>query len=419
MAQARLTQTDYSSTWPEYLRKAKLASKLDPNAEKPILIDMGTTGAQKELKSLIAESYITEVIDDYDEQLGELFISENAHLYRANLDVKRTSIRDYLKDHYGKTEPWQMGGWAYFPWNGQLIHILAPELFWKLRTIRNRDLISEKEQLLYRKYRCGCLGMSVGSSGALALALQGGSEEIKLADGGVISGSNLNRILTGVTSVGKEKSLVIAQHIYEMNPYQKVSRLKKKLDKKNIVDFFQDPWPIDLVVDEMDDLEMKIRVRIEARSRKLPVIMATELGDHVMLDVERFDQEPDAQLFHGLVGNIEEILERTDISQRQWLKYATDIIGLKNVPVRMQQSLLKVGSTLPTHPQLGGTSMMAGAVNAYAARLLALGEPIKSGRHILSMDDAFLAGHTSYTSRRKHRQHTKVLKNALNSMTKS
>ncbi len=69
--------------------------------------------------------------------------------------------------------------------------------------MRNKNLLTTEEQLQYADFKVGCLGMSVGSNGALTLVLQGGSRQIKLADGGVISGSNLNRIRTTVGRLPK------------------------------------------------------------------------------------------------------------------------------------------------------------------------------------------------------------------------
>jgi len=140
------------------------------------------------------------------------------------------------------------------------------------------------------------------------------------------------------------------------------------------------------------------------------------MGDDVMLDVERFDQDPNLPLFHGIVGNIEEMLERKNMTQREWLKYATGIIGTKNVPLDMQKSLLKIGSTLPTQPQLGGTAMAAGATIAFAVRQLAVGEPLKAGRTVVSLEQTLVSGRKGVRHRLKHRSHSRMLDNAMKKM---
>jgi hypothetical protein len=416
MGRARLVEVDRSLTYPKGLAKVARSTTDYQNEWQPQLVRMDSKNSEKALDQLLAKVDIHDICDVYDEQLAELFLSENAQLYRAPKDIQQASISSYLEDHYAGRPSWQLGTWVYYPWSGQLVHVLDEERFGALRTIRNKELISAEEQAAYAGINVGCAGMSVGSSGAVALVLQGGSHQIKLADGAVISGSNLNRIRTGISSVGLEKSLVIARQLYEMNPYISVDRLGKPVTVDSIQDFFDAPWPLNIVIDEIDDLEVKIRLRVEARKRGLPVLMATDLGDDVMLDVERYDLNPNLPLFHGLAGDIETVLDRTDMTQRQWLKYATQIIGTKNVPLRMQQSLLLVGTKLPTQPQLGGTAMMAGSVLAYAVRMLATNQPLKNGRHVISPDKVLLEGATSLGQKLRHRAHSKALDQAMNSI---
>lgn len=413
MGHANLSDRDYSGSWPASLRSAAKSATLNTLADAPILVRMDVAGAQKDLDNLLADVVVTKVIDNYDEQLAELFLSENAQLYRANIGIKKSSIAEMLEKHYGSTPAWQKGSWVYFPWNGNLVHILEESLFSALRTVRNKDLITAAEQAKYAEFRAMCLGMSVGSSAAIALILQGGSRSIKIADGAVISGSNLNRIRTGISSVGEEKTRVVARQLFEMDPYISVHQLHQPIDPGTLPSFFDEPWPTDVVIDEIDDLEMKIRIRVAARERKLPVLMATDLGDDVMLDVERYDLDPQLPLFHGLVGNIEEILSRKDMTQREWLKFATAIIGTKNVPLDMQKSLLKVGTTLPTQPQLGGTAMMAGSVVAFAVRQIALGHNLKAGRIIISLEKTLLSDRAGFKHKLKHRQHSAILDRAM------
>lgn len=417
MGHIRLTDSDQSATWPSFLRDAvNRQQKLDPKPQHPVLIDMTLKGSERELELLTTKNMVTHVVDNYDEQLAELYLSQDAHLYRANEEVQISSIRDLLQEHYHSLPSWKLGTWAYYPWNGELVHVIEKSLFQELRSIRNRDLITKQEQSKLAEFRVACLGMSVGSSSALALILSGISDKIKLVDGAVISGSNLNRILTGVSSVGTEKATIIQRQLYEMNPYIEVHIIPGKLASTNIQELFSEPWPVDLVIDEIDDLEMKIRVRLEARKRKIPVLMATELGDSVMLDIERFDTEKDLQLFHGLVGNIEDVLDKKDMSQREWMKYATTIIGTKNVPLNMQQSLLKIGTKVVTHPQLGATAMMTGGVLAFATKQIALGRNIPSTRKTISLEEIFLPEHKTLKHRRARRAHTKVVRRSLDAI---
>jgi molybdopterin/thiamine biosynthesis adenylyltransferase len=413
MGQGRLTASNHETQWPDQLKRVAKQARQD-ESRQPVIIEMNSQSSAI-LGALVADNSVYQIIDNYDEQYAELIVSRHPQLYQSTLEVKRESIKEYLDQHYAGKKSWQLGSWVYFPWNGNLVHILEKELFLESRTIRNKDLITAEEQQKYANFTVGCAGMSVGSNVAFSLGLSGGSQKIKLADGAVISASNLNRVMAGVADVGNSKSLTIARKLYEMNPYMTVDCYDENITEQNIDDFFEKPWPIQVVVDEIDDLKAKILLRIEARRRGIPVVMATDLGDDVMLDVERFDLDKKLPLFHGLVQNVEDLLTK-DVSKREWLKYATAIIGPHNTPLRMQQSLLKVGTKLVTQPQLGPTAVMSGVVVAYAVRQLAMGEKLRSGRTLISLDKHLRTDLVTLKHRRLLKKHTQQLKRALKAM---
>ncbi|HEX5394944.1 MAG TPA: ThiF family adenylyltransferase [Candidatus Saccharimonadales bacterium] len=416
MGHAKLTSQDHTKEWPLYLKKVSgKDTELDKNSDEPAVVLMGGPKSETSLEKLISSKQINLVIDSYDEQFAELLLSLNAHLYHANEEVQINSVGKALKDHYGSKKSWQLGAWVYYPWSKQLVHTLSPDDFINLRTIRNRDLITSDEQQALYGFSVGCVGMSVGSASALALVQGGISKNIKIADGAVISGSNLNRILTNISSVGLRKDLVIGRMLYEMNPFIKVRRYGK-ITNESIHALFDEGWKLQAVIDEIDDLETKIRLRIEARKRKIPVFMATELADSVMLDVERFDVEPDRPLFHGMIPGIEEVLHKKDMNHREWMKHAARIIGSQNMPLDMQQSILKIGSTIVTHPQLGSTVLITGGVTTYAIKQVALGKPMPSGRTLISLNESLVPEYRSRAHKRAHRRHTKIIDKALDSM---
>ncbi len=62
-------------------------------------------------------------------------------------------------------------------------------------------------------------------------------------------------------------------------------------------DFFTGNGKLDLLVEESDGFDIKILSRYKARDLKIPVIM--EASDRCMVDVERFDLEPNRSILHG------------------------------------------------------------------------------------------------------------------------
>lgn len=414
MGHKKLDGRDAKKDYPKFLSAAAAQPK-KPASNFPQIVKMQDKDAAEKLEKLLGKSNIYEIIDSYGEQYAELLLSKNAHLYRANENVQTASIAKLLDEHYGKKKSWELGSWVYYPWNGNLVHVLAQPDFEELRTIRNKDLITQTEQKQLADFSAACFGMSVGSAGALALAISGMSKHIKLIDGAVISGSNLNRILTGVSSVGNSKAEVIGRQIYEMNPYSEVEYYDKA-NKENIEEILGGKKPVYVAIDEIDDIEMKIRIRIKARKRRIPVVMATELGDTIMLDIERFDLEPARELFHGMVPGIDEIADSPPENHREWTKHAVSIIDPSNMPMKMQKSLLKIGSTIVTHPQLGSTVMVTGGALAFAVKSIALGQPLKSGRYVISLEKELLADHKTRKYRREHKKHTKIIHKSVSSM---
>jgi len=412
VGQGKLASVDASLNWPKNLQAVAAKSPRDTESWQPVIIEMDAPDAEERLNKLLDEVHVSSVVDNYDEQYAELIVSRRPGLYQSSYEEKVKILEGELAKHHESSHSWQKGSWVYYPWNGTLMHLIPKELFLELRTTRNRNLITGEEQQILEKFNVGCAGMSVGSNGALALGISGYSQQLKIADGAVISGSNLNRVLANSSDVGLSKSLIIARKLHEMNPYMTIQRFGEDITEENISKFFDTPWPLHAVIDEIDNLKVKIMLRVEARKRQIPVLMATDLGDDVMLDVERFDLDPNLPFFHGLVEGVEDLLEK-EVEKREWLRSATMIIGPKNASIRVQQSLAQIGREIATQPQLGGTAIMAGAVLAYAVRKIALGEELRSGRTIISLDSKLLESHDTDEYRRRHKESTEMIERAL------
>lgn len=412
MGQGKLSLADVSLNWPQELKKVAATTTFDSTSWQPEIIEMDGTAAEQKLIELLKRVPIKSVVDNYDEQYAELIVSRRPGLYQSSYEEKVKILEVELAEHHSDSDAWQKGAWVYYPWNGTLSHVIAKEHFLELRSTRNRNLITSEEQAKLGAFNVGCAGMSVGSNAALSIGITGISQQLKLADGAVISGSNLNRVLAGVNDVGLSKSLIIARKIYEMNPFVSIERFDRDITADSIDHFFDTPWPLHAVVDEIDNLMVKIQLRVEAKKRRIPVVMATDLGDSVMLDIERYDLDPDLPFFHGKVKGVEELLTK-QVDRREFLRAAMAIIGPENASTRVQESLMQVGGQLAVQPQLGGTAIMAGSVIAYALRKIALGEDIKSGRINISLDDALLKNAFSEEAIRQHQESTEKINQAF------
>lgn len=270
--------------------------------------------------------------------------------------------------------------WVYYPWRRTVVHLPGPELFRRVRSDRNRNKITTEEQGRLRGLKVAVVGLSVGHAIAHILALESLCGEMRLADFDSIELSNLNRIPATVLDVGVNKAVVAARRIAELDPFLDVRVFTEGLSESNMAEFFDG---LDVVVEECDSLDVKVRVRQEARRRGIPVLMET--SDRGLFDVERFDQEPDRPLFHGLMGDLDAAALR-GLSARDKAPHVMRILEASQLSSRMAASMVEIDRTLSTWPQLGGDVALGAATVAAAVRRLGLGLPLSSGRIRVDLD---------------------------------
>jgi hypothetical protein len=142
---------------------------------------------------------------------------------------------------------------------------------------------------------------------------------------------------------------------------------------------------------------LKVDIRLKARAAHVPVVMVTDNGDNAILDIERFDLDSGYPLFHGLAGDL--AASPADLNDPiQRVNVASAIVGSQITP-RTRFSLTQVGRTLPSWPQLGTAATVGGALGALAARYIACGVPLPSGRYRVDLDEILLGARAHETSR--------------------
>ena len=264
--------------------------------------------------------------------------------------------------------------WAYYPWRRTVTAVLGPRAFRAVRLDRNRNLITTEEQDRLGLLRVGIVGLSVGHAIAYTLAQEGLCGHLRLADFDDLELSNLNRVPAGVFDHGLNKTTAAARRIAELDPYLPVEVFNRGVTAES-VDGFLDG--IDILVEECDSLDTKVLVRQAARERCVPVLMAT--GDRGLLDVERFDVEPQRQILHGLLGDVD-IAELSELPSKDKVPYALRMMDGARLSPRMAASLVEVGNTLATWPQLVGEVALSATLVTEAVRRIGLGEELPSGR---------------------------------------
>lgn len=353
----------------------------DPESEawRPHAFPAADPVARARLAARVAEDGLT-VHDTLRDQLAELIETRE-----PAVDLSPDALRKRIAAHLRGAPPAHHGTWFLYPWSRRAVHVLPEHEFRELRASRNRNKISAEEQERLRAVRIGVIGLSVGSASAIALAMEQVGGELFLADHDRLSLSNMNRLRAGVHEIGVPKATLTARAIAELDPYARVRPFLEGVTDANM-DAFLRPGgrPLDLLVEECDDLYVKVRVRHCARALRIPVIMET--SDRGLLDVERFDLEPDRPIFHGLTGPLEaDALRGLDASEK--VPIVLRILGERTVSARLAASLVEVKSTLKTWPQLASAVSLGAAVVTDTARRIALGQLTTSGRFYLDLDE--------------------------------
>jgi molybdopterin/thiamine biosynthesis adenylyltransferase len=232
--------------------------------------------------------------------------------------------------------------------------------------------------------------------------MMGGAKYMKLADNDVISLSNLNRIRYPLESIGENKAVYCAKQIYEINPYADLKIYKEGITEKNINEFLKKP-KIDILIEEMDNPYLKVKIRFLARKLGIPVIMAADNGDGVIVDIERYDLNKNYPILHGILGKMTPE-DFKSIPPKDVPRIIAKIAGANIADLRMLYSVTEVGKSIYSWPQLGNATTLCGSILTYLARSIILKDKkIKSGRYEVNPKEIFESGYKSVQEVRKRK----------------
>ena len=321
-----------------------------------------------------------QIHDQISTQLDDLVKSKNPTIKKPG----REKLDELKSQHLGGTPEQEYGVWIYYPWSNKLIHTLDEEEFIEVRTNRNRYKITREEQQLLNTKKIGIVGLSVGQSIALTLAMERTCGELRLADYDTAELSNLNRLRTGIQNLGLNKTIIAAREIAEIDPFLKVSIFNDGLHKGNMDSFFTEGGNLDLFVEVCDGLDIKIESRFKARELKIPVIMDT--NDRGMLDVERFDLEPERPILHGLADGLDPENIK-GLTNEEKIPFVLKMIGAESISTRLKASMLEVEQSINTWPQLASSVVLGGALTTDVSRRLLLDQFHDSGRYYIDLEE--------------------------------
>lgn len=281
----------------------------------------------------------------------------------------------------------RFGKWFYFPWSNSLVQYPDEEDLRALLSFRNRELITDQEQRKLGAATIAHVGLSVGLKVLEETVHMGMGRKLIIADHDTVSLTNLNRLNAGMESVGMRKTDVAGIRVSELNPYISQVHLPEGVSPDTLA-VLERRRP-DVIYEHVDHLPTKVLMRQTAGRLAVPLVMATDIGDRSLIDVERYDIS-DTEPFLGRLSPEEiAMIEKGGLNLQETMRLVVEIIGHENISVRMAQSLGRIGVTLGGIAQLGTTAAAGAAYAAVAGRDILLGRPLASGRYELSPQGTF------------------------------
>lgn len=345
--------------------------------------------------------------DQIDLALDELFDIE----FPSKKDTKLPEeVAEFGKSVAGE-DPSAWGEWVYYPWLNKLVHFPPVDKLRALRTSRNRNLVTAEEQGKLYGASILVIGMSVGSNIVEALVSKGIGSKLILVDMDIIEPSNLNRIRSPYHHVGLHKVEAISRKVWEIDPYIEIEMFLDGLNEANLSAILRDHKP-HVIVDEMDELRMKIVLREAANAARIPVVMAADDGDDALLEIERFDLHSELPLFGDRIPD--DVLARIKTGNIPRAELGMLIgryfVGPEFIPLRMYESLGEVGKTLPSWPQLGSAAALSGVSIAYVIKKILLGQKVREGRTLVSLDEKLDIERESEAHQQKLQQYQNMMR---------
>ena len=348
---------------------------------KPILFNRQQETDRLQFDLLLAQHKEIQLIDTFKAQVAELLKCRH-----PAQKWEEQSLQTALEDYSQGLSFGDMGTWVYYPWQQKMVHLLSETDFIEVRTNRNQYRISKHERDILQNKTVGIIGLSVGQSIAVTMAMERTCGRMLLADFDTLELSNMNRIRASVCALGLPKVIIAARAIAEIDPYIQVDIFQEGCHEENIDQFFSGAHPIDLLVEVCDQLELKIACRLKAKQLRIPVVMDT--NDRGMIDVERFDLEPSRSIFHGCIDDYLAV-QGAKIAPEHRMKILFQIVNFELLSEKMKYSMSEIGKTISGWPQVASSVVLGGAITTHLVRAIFLQQHSESGRYYVDIDQIF------------------------------
>jgi len=330
---------------------------------------------------------------------------------REAFDAEHRKYLALLAQARDSPDVWEpdYGTYVYDRRTGDL-YLVAPE-YWhrlallasnaKLLTDPSSTMTAEEIRDRLTDTVVGFIGASLGSNLVEGVVREMRPRVAKLADPDYLEATNLNRLQHGslrylsqpracrtdlkngfeTRFVSKVELLAYENQL--VDPYMEWHLYPEGVTEANLDQFLlggQGEPRLDYVVEEADDVRIKIEVRKRARTHGIPVFMASDLGHRSQAQLQDFSSNPQAPL--GFRVTDEELLRRLERclasgDRVDLFGLASGLLGDDFAVDEYRQWIDQVGEQ-PTNsiPQSGAVAQLSGALGGKLLALHRLGHSL-------------------------------------------
>jgi hypothetical protein len=325
------------------------------------------------------------------------------HEYRAYLEELEHTIR--------RSDRWEpdYGSYVYDRYAGSL-YLVAPAVWHRLSLLTSnaRLLTDPAGQMTAERIRehlgtavIGFVGASLGSNVIEGVVREMRPYAAKLADPDYLEATNLNRLERGSIRYLSQpranrqepknpfdtrfvnKARLVAYEQQLVDPYADWFLYEEGIGDDNIDRFLLgdgDEPRLDYVVEEADDLRVKLEIRKRARVHGIPVFMASDLGHRSQLQFQDFRANPGTVLGYGVPDR--ELFERFERCMKSahradLFRFVEALIG-EGFAVDEYADWVAQKGEQPTSsiPQSGSVAQLSGALGGKLLALHRLGHTL-------------------------------------------
>lgn len=237
---------------------------------------------------------------------------------------------------------------------------------WTERTemLLGADAVSALEKATVAIIGCG----GVGGYAAEMLGRAGVGRMI-IVDNDVVSESNINRQILALTStVGREKSAVLAERLRDINPSVQVVRISEYLNEENIPAILglESVGRIDYLVDAIDTLSPKIALIQYCLANDIP--MVSSMGSGAKVDVTKVRIADISKTYQcPLAHMLRKRLHKFDIRSGFLAVFSEEIPDRKSTVIEESRNKKSQVGTVPYLPAVFGCACAQATIQHIAS----------------------------------------------------